>query len=119
MSRLAEKECIPCRGDTPVLKGEELHQHYSQLQEGWQLVDEHHITKTYRFKNFRQALDFTNRVGEMSEEQGHHPELYLTWGRVDLKVFTHAIDGLSEADFVWADKADREYEQLQAGLETS
>ena len=61
----------------------------------------------YKFKNFRQALDFTNRVGELAEEQGHHPDIYLSWGRVKLKIWTHKINGLTESDFIFAAKVDR------------
>jgi 4a-hydroxytetrahydrobiopterin dehydratase len=64
------------------------------------------LEKEYKFKNFREALDFTNRVGELAEEQGHHPDIYLAWGKVRLTVWTHKIDGLSESDFVLAAKAD-------------
>ena len=104
--KLAEQKCEACNANTPPLKGEELQQYYNKLEEGWDLIDDHHLIKTYSFKNFRQALEFTNRVGEMSEEEGHHPEIYLTWGEVKLKIYTHAIDALSENDFIWAAKAD-------------
>jgi 4a-hydroxytetrahydrobiopterin dehydratase len=71
------------------------------------VIGEHHLEKEYRFPNFREALDFTNQVGEMAEEQGHHPDIELSWGRVKLLVWTHKIDGLTESDFIWAAKADR------------
>ena len=70
------------------------------------MVDEHHLEKEYRFRNFREALAFTNKVGEMAEAQGHHPDIYLAWGKVRLTVWTHKIDGLTESDFVFAAKAD-------------
>lgn len=107
MTRLEEQHCIPCRGDTPVLKGKELQEFYNQLDESWALENEHHLTCEFEFKNFREALEFTNRIGEMSEKQGHHPDIYLTWGHVKLKVYTHAIDGLSKSDFIWAAKAEK------------
>jgi 4a-hydroxytetrahydrobiopterin dehydratase len=72
------------------------------------LVNDHHLEREYEFPDFEQALAFTNRIGEMSEEQNHHPEIYLTWGKVRLKIYTHKIDGLTESDFVWAAKADRQ-----------
>ncbi|MBN1557322.1 MAG: 4a-hydroxytetrahydrobiopterin dehydratase [Lentisphaerae bacterium] len=104
---LAAKQCTACRvGDAP-LKGDALQKFYGQLEEGWDMVDEHHLKKRYTFENFRQALDFTNRVGEMAEEQGHHPTITLTWGRVDVKVWTHKVDGLTESDFIFAAKTDR------------
>lgn len=107
MSDLASKECVPCRGGVPPLRGEELRKLAEQLDADWKVVDEHHLEKEYRFRNFREALDFTVRVGELAEEQGHHPDIYLAWGRVRLTVWTHKIDGLTESDFVFAAKADR------------
>ena len=109
MTQLAEKQCIPCQGDVPPLKGDELEKLHDELGHDWELVDEHHLKRLYEFDDFRQALDFTNRVGEMAEEEDHHPEIYLTWGEVELKVYTHKIDGLTESDFVWAAKADKLY----------
>ena len=69
--------------------------------------EEHHITKTFGFPNFRQALGFVNRVGEVAEEQGHHPDIYLSWGKVEIKLWTHKIDGLTESDFIMAAKIDK------------
>lgn len=105
-SELAKMECIPCRGGVPPLKGNELNTLLEQLGNGWRLVDEHHLEKDYLFKNFREALDFAVRVGELAEAQGHHPDIYLAWGKVKLTVWTHKIDGLTESDFVFAAKAD-------------
>ena len=107
MSDLASRKCIPCRGDIPPLDGEELHTLHERLGGGWELVDDHHLTKTYRFPNFQQALDFTNRIGALAEEVNHHPNICLGWGRVEVELWTHKIDGLAEADFVWAAKADQ------------
>ena len=106
MSELAAKEWVPCKGGVPSLKGEELTKLHEQLEEGWQLVDEHHLEKEYRFKNFLEALAFANQVGELAEEQNHHPDIFFTWGLVRLTIWTHKIDGLTESDFVWAAKAD-------------
>jgi 4a-hydroxytetrahydrobiopterin dehydratase len=107
MHELAENECVPCRGGVPPLKGDELREMYEKLESGWAVVDEHHLEKEYRFKNFREALDFTNRVGQMAEEQGHHPDLHLAWGKVKVQVWTHKIDGLTWSDFVFAAKTER------------
>ena len=74
---------------------------------GWRGNEEHHITKTFTFPDFRQALAFVNRVGEVAEEQGHHPDIYLAWGKVEIKLWTHKIDGLTESDFIMAAKIDR------------
>lgn len=109
---LRERKCEACNTETPSLKGEELLKYFDRLEDGWELVDDHHLEKSFSFKNFRQGMDFTVRVGEMSEEEGHHPEIYLTWGKVRLKVYTHAIDALSENDFIWAAKAEAIYEEF-------
>ncbi|MDH3198430.1 MAG: 4a-hydroxytetrahydrobiopterin dehydratase [Candidatus Krumholzibacteria bacterium] len=105
-SPLAAKKCVPCRGDTPPLPASERTRLLATLGGGWQVEDDHHLTKTYQFANFVDALAFTNRVGAIAEAEGHHPDIYLTWGKVRLKVWTHAIDGLTESDFVLAAKAD-------------
>jgi 4a-hydroxytetrahydrobiopterin dehydratase len=78
-----------------------------QLGGGWKLMADHHLEKEFPFNNFRQALDFTNRVGQLAEAQGHHPDIYLAWGRVKLAIWTHKVDGLTESDFVLAAKVDR------------
>ena len=108
---LSERRCEACTPETPPLEGEELQNYYEELNAGWELVDDHHLTKTYSFKNFRESLDFTVGVGEMSEEEGHHAEILLEWGKVKLTVYTHAIDALSESDFVWAAKAEKIYQE--------
>jgi 4a-hydroxytetrahydrobiopterin dehydratase len=107
MKTLAEKQCVPCQGGTAPLKGTSLAQLAGELDGGWKVVKEHHLEKEYSFKDFREALAFTNRVGELAEAQGHHPDVYLAWGKVRLTVWTHKIDGLTESDFVFAAKADK------------
>ncbi len=106
MPELAAKQCVPCRGGVLPLKGQELLSLQNQVQ-GWTVVEEHHIAKAYKFPDFRKALDFVNRVGELAEEQGHHPDIYLAWGKVEIKIWTHKIDGLTESDFILAAKVDR------------
>lgn len=106
MSRLAEKECVPCKGGVPPLAGAALAALLAELGGGWRVVDGHHLEKEYRFPDFVSALAFVNRVGELAERQGHHPDVYLAWGKVRLTVWTHSIDGLAESDFVFAAKAD-------------
>ena len=108
MSVLAQKNCIPCRGGVPPLKGEELDALQEKLGNDWQIINEHHLEKEYIFADFRQALDFTVKVGEVAENQGHHPDIYLAWGKVKLTIWTHKIDGLTESDFIFAAKADQE-----------
>jgi 4a-hydroxytetrahydrobiopterin dehydratase len=104
---LADKACVPCKGGIPPLKGAELKALADQLGSGWSVVNEHHLEKEFKFKNFRDALAFTNRVGDVAEQQGHHPDIHLAWGQVKLIIWTHKIDGLTESDFVFAAKADQ------------
>ena len=105
-SALAARKCVPCKGGTPPLKGETLALLLAEIDGPgeWKVVDEHHLEGLYRFKDFREALEFTNRVGEMAEEQFHHPDIYLAWGRVRVEIWTHKIKGLTESDFVFAAK---------------
>lgn len=109
MSSLADKTCVPCRGGVPPLKGRALSEILAQLPENaqWKVVDEHHIVRTYKFPDFKTALDFVNRVGALAEEQGHHPDILLGWGKVEITTWTHAVDGLTESDFILAAKIDR------------
>ena len=107
MSDLASKQCIPCKGGVPPLKGAELQALQAQIDGAWEVVGEHHLEREYRFKNFREALAYTNQVGELAEAQNHHPDLLLAWGRVRVTIWTHKIDGLTESDFVFAAKCDR------------
>jgi 4a-hydroxytetrahydrobiopterin dehydratase len=106
MSDLASKACVPCRGGVPPLKGEQLTALEVQVA-GWTVIREHHIEKTFSFPNFAKALEFVNRVGALAEEQGHHPDIYLAWGKVEIRIWTHKIDGLTESDFILAAKIDR------------
>ncbi len=106
-SELANRQCVPCRGGVPPLKGEELRDLTRDLGGDWKVVDEHHLEKLYTFTNFSSALAFTNSVGAIAEDEGHHPDIYLTWGRVGIKIWTHKIDGLTESDFILAAKIDR------------
>lgn len=104
---LAAKECIPCKGGVPPLKGEELAELHGQLGNGWELIGEHHLEKTYAFPDFRAALAFTNAVGAIAEDQNHHPDIYLAWGKVKVQIWTHKIDGLTRSDFVFAAKVEK------------
>jgi 4a-hydroxytetrahydrobiopterin dehydratase len=103
---LASKTCVPCRGGVPSLTAKQYEPLLDQL-EGWQVIDDHHLAKRYEFSNFVTALAFVNRVGAVAEENGHHPDLYLTWGKVGIEIYTHKIDGLTESDFVLAAKCDK------------
>ena len=103
---LAQKSCVPCKGDVPPLEGEALESLSKQLPE-WDVVRGHHLRREYTFSNFAKALEFVNRVGEVAEAEGHHPNISFTWGKVDIEIFTHSIDGLTESDFVLAAKIER------------
>jgi 4a-hydroxytetrahydrobiopterin dehydratase len=103
---LSQKKCIPCSKTAAPLKGNELKSFFNQLNPGWKVIDEHHLEKEYPFKNFQQALDFTNKVGALAEQEGHHPDIYLSWGLVKISLWTHKINGLSENDFIMAAKCD-------------
>ena len=104
--QLADKMCVPCRGGVPALKGAEVVSLHHNVPE-WSVVDEHHIKRAFTFPDFKQALTFVNRVGELAEEQGHHPDIFLAWGMVQITLWTHKIDGLTESDFIMAAKIDR------------
>ncbi len=108
-SRLSQMQCVPCRGGVPPLEGEELRRLAHELNQGWRAVDEHHLEKEYTFPDFAEALAFVNRVGALAEEQDHHPDLFLAWGRVVVRIWTHKIDGLTESDFVFAAKTEARY----------
>jgi 4a-hydroxytetrahydrobiopterin dehydratase len=105
MAGLSEKTCIPCRGGIPPLTGEQIAPLLAQL-EGWSVVSEHHLEKTYPLESFTAALDLANRIGQIAEEQGHHPDLHVSWGRLGVRIWTHKIDGLTESDFILAAKCD-------------
>lgn len=107
MGDLAQKECVPCKGGVPPLKGDQLNNLTEQLSESWNVIDEHHLEREFKFKDFRAALDFTNRVGELAEQWNHHPDIYLAWGKVKLTLWTHKIDGLTESDFIFAAKVNK------------
>ena len=104
--KLADKKCVPCRGGVPALRGvalEKLHKSVPQ----WSIVKEHHLKREYKFPDFAKALEFVNRVGALAEEQGHHPDILLAWGKAEITLWTHKIDGLTESDFIMAAKIDR------------
>ena len=105
---LADQKCIPCKGGVPRLTGDALRNLSAQLPD-WSVVKEHHLTRTYRFPDFVTGLAFVNQAGAIAEEQGHHPDLLLAWGRVEVTIYTHKIDGLTESDFVLAAKMDRAF----------
>lgn len=105
MEDLASRQCVPCHDGAARLRGEALHPYVAQLK-GWNVVHQHHLQRDYKFTNFRDALAFVNRVGEIAEAEGHHPDISFGWGYAEVKIWTHAINGLSESDFILAAKID-------------
>ncbi len=106
---LAARNCEPCTSNESPLAAAETEPLRAMVDPGWEVVDGHHLRREYRFENFVDALAFTNRVGAMAEEQAHHPDLHLAWGKVAVEIWTHKINGLREADFVFAAKCDALY----------
>jgi 4a-hydroxytetrahydrobiopterin dehydratase len=106
VSELAQRRIQPPAEGATALKGEALAELQGQLGDGWEIIEDHHLEKAYSFDDFQGALEFTNRVGELAEAANHHPEICLTWGRATVTIWTHSVGGLSEADFVFAAKAD-------------
>lgn len=106
ISELAKKECKPCDSKTPPLKGEALKQMQARLRGDWKVLDEQRLEKEFKFPDFRHALEFVNDVGEIAEEQNHHPDIYFTYGQARIQIWTHSVKGLTENDFVLAAKID-------------
>ncbi len=105
VSELAQKACVPCRGDVPPLGPEKVEALLGELDD-WTVEQEYHLTKTFKFRDFGEALAFVNRVGAIAEHENHHPDLHLAWGRVRVEIWTHKIKGLTESDFIFAAKCD-------------
>jgi 4a-hydroxytetrahydrobiopterin dehydratase len=106
MAGLADKRCVPCTKGAEPLKGEEIRKLSGELTQDWHVVEGHHLEREFRFEDFRQALDFVNEVGALAEEQGHHPDIYLGYGKVKIQLWTHKINGLHENDFIMAARID-------------
>jgi len=107
MNNLASRDCVPCRGGVPPLGKAQIQELLKEL-DGWEAIEAHHLRKIFEFKDFRQALAFVNRVGELAEAQGHHPDISFGWGRAEISIWTHKIDGLTESDFILAAKIDEQ-----------
>src|SRR3954452_15360542 len=106
LKKLAARQCIPCTGDVPPLKGAGLKRLQKQLMRKWKVVKGHHLEMEFKFKNFRQALAFTNRVGALAEEQGHHPDIFLAWGKVKITPWPHSVGALTESAFTLSAKIE-------------
>jgi 4a-hydroxytetrahydrobiopterin dehydratase len=112
MTKLSEMNCVPCRGDEPSLTDEEIEALKPQIPE-WELFEHagiKRLKRVFKFKNFVQALDFTNQIGELAEQQDHHPALLTEWGKTTVTWWTHAIKGLHTNDIIMAAKSDQIYE---------
>ena len=107
MSELASRECVPCKRGDPPLGPAEIARLHAELGGDWVVVDQHHLEKAFKFPNFVEALAFTNQIGELAEQAGHHPDLLLAWGKVTVTIWTHRAKGLTESDFILAAKIDR------------
>ena len=107
MSALAERKCEPCRNGAGALSPGQLETIRKQVNSAWRVADGRRLEREFKFPNFEQALHFTNRVGEIAEAENHHPDIQLSWGRVHLTLWTHAVGGLTENDFILAAKIDR------------
>jgi 4a-hydroxytetrahydrobiopterin dehydratase len=105
---LASQTCVPCRGGVLPMKGADL-ERMKPLVPQWNVINEHHVTRAFTFPDFKQALDFVNRIGEIAEQQGHHPDILLAWGKAEITLWTHKIDGLTQSDFIMAAKIDQLY----------
>jgi len=103
---LAHRECVPCRGGIPPLSAERIEELRREISNEWKVVDGHHLEREVKLRNFRQAMALANRVAEIAENQGHHPDLLVSWGRLKITFFTHAINGLHENDFIMAARVD-------------
>ena len=106
MEHLADKTCVPCRGGVPPLPPEEIRRLRSDVPD-WDVIDDHHLCRTFPTADFASALALVNRIGAVAEEQWHHPDILLAWGKVRVEIWTHKIDGLTESDFILAAKIDR------------
>lgn len=106
MSKLAEKKCPPCDEATGALGAKDRERLQKELGQGWQINKGGQLEKEYKFKDFAEALAFTNKIGAVAEKIGHHPDIYLTWGKVRVNIFTHSVKGLTENDFVLAAKIE-------------
>ena len=103
---LSEKTCVPCRGGVPPLSSDQIQPLSAEVKD-WNVVNNHHIEREFKFPDFKTALAFANKVGGIAEEQGHHPDICLAWGRVGVTIWTHKINGLTESDFILAAKIDK------------
>ncbi len=110
MNDLAKKKCIPCEGNIPAFEKSEIHKYLKKV-DGWDVKNDsnnsYYISKEFKFKNFVESQNFVNKVGDLAEKENHHPDIFFGWGYCKIKIFTHAIKGLAESDFILAAKIDK------------
>ena len=110
MNDLANKKCVPCEGGIPAFDITEIHKYLKKV-DGWSVENDksknYFLIKEFKFKNFLESQKFVNKVGEIAENEGHHPDIFYGWGYAKIKIFTHAINGLAESDFILAAKIDK------------
>jgi len=105
--KLADRQCVPCKGGGTPLKGERIEQLQRELAEGWRVVDEHHLEKEFKFDTYLDGVNFVNEVAAIADEQDHHPDIYLGYAKVRVTLSTHKIGGLTENDFIVAAKIEQ------------
>lgn len=104
---LTEKKCVPCEGGVPPLNPQEIEELKKQISSDWKVLENFKIRKDYFFVNYRHTMEFVNKVARLAEEEGHHPVMHVYYAEVDIELWTHAINGLSENDFIMAAKIDK------------
>ena len=112
MSDLANKKCVPCEGNIPPFNADEIHKYLKKV-DGWEVledkIDGFHLLKSFKFGNFLESQNFVNKISKIAENENHHPDISFGWGYCKVKIFTHAIKGLAESDFILAAKIDKIY----------
>ena len=106
MDDLLNQKCVPCEGGTPPLSPSEVERYKKQLKQEWQIVDNKKLQRTFIFKNFRESMNFVNKVANIAESEGHHPDIYIFYSKVKIELWTHAIGGLFTNDFIMAAKIE-------------
>ncbi len=103
---LKSKKCIPCKGGIPPLTPEQIAEYTPHIAPEWTVVEHHHLQRSFRFKNFVETMGFVNMMAAIAEAEDHHPDFCVSYGRVDVRIWTHAVDGLTESDFILAAKIE-------------
>jgi 4a-hydroxytetrahydrobiopterin dehydratase len=107
MTELSKKKCVPCEGGVPPLEADKINELKQQVNSDWQVLENKKIKRSFSFVNFKQTMDMVNKIADIAEAEGHHPDMYVSYGKVEVELWTHAINGLSENDFILAAKIDK------------